>query len=87
MILGLLPALGGSIAELSRLGQDSRLIDGYLSRYVRAFDHVTYFSYAPEHLADYARDQGGGRANHHSGSADGLTRQPGLATIRYQGGG
>lgn len=56
MRLGLLPALGGSIAELSRSGQDSRLIDGYLSRYVRAFDRVTYFSYAPERLADYTLD-------------------------------
>src|SRR5262249_40965467 len=56
MILGLLPSLGGSIAALRAGGQDSRLIDGYLARYVRAFERVTYFSYAPESIADYTDD-------------------------------
>ncbi|MFZ1061411.1 MAG: glycosyltransferase family 4 protein [Candidatus Rokuibacteriota bacterium] len=56
MELGLLPALGGGIAELRRTGQDSRLIDGYLTPYVGAFDRVWYFSYLPETLADYTRD-------------------------------
>ncbi len=56
MELGLLPALGGSIAELSLSGQHSRLIDGYLCAYARAFERVTYFSYAPETLADYTDD-------------------------------
>ena len=56
MELGLLPALGGSIAELRRSGQDSRLIDGYLQPYSRAFAHVWYFSYLPESLTDYTDD-------------------------------
>lgn len=53
MELGLLPALGGSIADLRRTGQDSRLLDGYLLQYVGAFDRVWYFSYLPEALEDY----------------------------------
>lgn len=56
MRLGLLPALGGSIAELRASGQDSRLVDGYLRPYARAFEHVTYFSYARERLSDYTDD-------------------------------
>ena len=58
MELGLLPALGGSIAELRSSGQDSRLIDGYLRPYSQAFDRVWYFSYQPESLADYTDDSG-----------------------------
>jgi hypothetical protein len=53
MNLGLLPALGGSLTELRRTGQDSRLIDGYLRRYVEAFENVSYFSYAPEALGAF----------------------------------
>jgi glycosyltransferase involved in cell wall biosynthesis len=56
MELGLLPALGGSIAELRRSGQDSRLLDGYLRPYAEVFAHVWYFSYVPEALADYTDD-------------------------------
>lgn len=56
MELGVLPALGGSIAELRRSGQDSRLIDGYLRPYAGAFDRVWYFSYLPESLRDYTDD-------------------------------
>jgi glycosyltransferase involved in cell wall biosynthesis len=56
--VGLLPALGGSIAALRASGQDSRLVDGYLAPYARAFDRVTYFSYVPETLADYTSDPG-----------------------------
>jgi glycosyltransferase involved in cell wall biosynthesis len=56
MTLGLLPALGGSIASLRASGQDSRLVDGYLRPYARAFGEVTYFSYTPEALADYTDD-------------------------------
>lgn len=55
--LGLLPALGGSIAELQRSGQSSRFIDGYLRAYTEAFGHVWYFSYQPEALADYTDDR------------------------------
>jgi glycosyltransferase involved in cell wall biosynthesis len=53
MRLGLLPALGGGIRELARTGQVSRLVDGYLRRYVEAFDEVVYFSYLPESLEEY----------------------------------
>lgn len=60
--LGLLPALGGSIASLRASGQDSRLIDGYVRPYARAFGRVTYFSYAPERLADYTDDAALGSA-------------------------
>lgn len=56
MELGLLPALGSGLVELRRSGQDSRLIDGYLTPYARAFDRVWYFSYLPEALADYTDD-------------------------------
>ena len=56
MELGLLPALGGSIRELRSTGQDSRLIDGYLTPYAGAFERVWYFSYLPEALADYTDD-------------------------------
>ena len=56
MNVGLLPALGGSIASLRASGQDSRLVDGYLRPYARAFERVTYFSYARETLADYTDD-------------------------------
>jgi glycosyltransferase involved in cell wall biosynthesis len=54
--VGLLPALGGSIASLRASGQDSRLVDGYLRPYAQAFERVTYFSYAREALADYTDD-------------------------------
>jgi glycosyltransferase involved in cell wall biosynthesis len=54
--LGLLPALGGSIASLRTSGQDTRLVDGYLQPYARAFGEVTYFSYAPEALGEYTDD-------------------------------
>ena len=56
MGLGLLPALGGGIAELRRSGQDSRLLDGYLRPYAEAFERVSYFSYLPESLRDYTAD-------------------------------
>jgi hypothetical protein len=48
--VGLLPALGGGIGDLEATGQASRLIDGYLRPYARAFDRVWYFSYLPEAL-------------------------------------
>jgi len=56
MELGLLPALGDGIASLRRAGQASRLVDGYLVPYARAFDRVWYASYLPEALADYTDD-------------------------------
>lgn len=56
MPVGLLPALGGSIRELARGGQESRLIDGYLTRYARAFDRLFYFSYIRESLDEFTDD-------------------------------
>lgn len=56
MRLGLLPALGGGIRELARTGQVSRLVDGYLRRYVEAFDEVVYFSYLTESIDEYTQD-------------------------------
>jgi glycosyltransferase involved in cell wall biosynthesis len=49
--------LGGSLTELRRSGQDSRLIEGYIRRYVEAFDSVAYFSYSPESLQDFTNDR------------------------------
>ncbi len=56
MILGLLPALGGGLGELASTGQASRLLDGYLARYVTAFDRVRYFTYLVESLAAFTTD-------------------------------
>lgn len=56
MRLGLLPALGGGLTDLAASGQASRLVDGYLRRYVDAFDDVTYFTYHPERLNDFTSD-------------------------------
>jgi glycosyltransferase involved in cell wall biosynthesis len=56
VILGLLPALGGGLGELARTGQTSRLLEGYIARYVTAFDRVRYFSYLAESLGDFTHD-------------------------------
>ena len=56
MRVGLLPALGGGIRALAQTGQQSRLIDGYLRPYLRAFDGLSYFSYLPETLAEFTDD-------------------------------
>jgi glycosyltransferase involved in cell wall biosynthesis len=56
VIVGLLPALGGGLRELASTGQASRLLDGYMAPYVRAFDRVPYFSYLVESLADFTSD-------------------------------
>jgi glycosyltransferase involved in cell wall biosynthesis len=56
VILGLLPALGGGLGDLARSGQTSRLLDGYMARYLTAFDRVRYFSYLVESLADFTSD-------------------------------
>ncbi len=56
MILGLLPAIRGGLGELARTGQQTRLIDGYLVPYARAFDEVRYFSYLDESLASFTGD-------------------------------
>lgn len=56
MTLGLLPALGGGIRPLAESGQASRLVDGYLRPYIRAFDAVSYFTYLPERLEEFTDD-------------------------------
>ena len=56
MTVGLLPALGSGLGELVSGGQASRLIDGYLVPYARAFGQVRYFSYLPESLDTFTRD-------------------------------
>lgn len=56
MILGLLPSIRGGLGELAKTGQHTRLIDGYLTPYARAFEEVLYFSYLPESLATYTAD-------------------------------
>ncbi len=57
MVLGLLPSIRGGLGELATTGQHSRLIDGYLRPYARAFDEVRYFSYLRESLDQYVTDQ------------------------------
>ena len=57
MVLGLLPSIRSGLGELAKTGQHSRLIDGYLRPYARAFDEVRYFSYVRESLDQYAADQ------------------------------
>ena len=56
MVLGLLPAIRGGLGELAKTGQHTRLIDGYLKPYARAFEAVRYFSYLPESLDAYSTD-------------------------------
>lgn len=56
MVVGLLPALGGGIRALAETGQQSRLVDGYLRPYARAFDGLVYVSYLPESLAEFTDD-------------------------------
>jgi glycosyltransferase involved in cell wall biosynthesis len=56
MEIGLLPALGSGIGDLRRTGQASRLIEGYLRPYARAFERVWYASYLPETLGEYTDD-------------------------------
>lgn len=48
MILGIFPEQGGSITNLARVGQDTRFIASYLTRYAQAFERVYYFSYINE---------------------------------------
>ena len=57
MILGLLPAIRGGIGELAQTGQHTRLIDGYLTPYARAFGDVRYFSYLDESLGSFTTDR------------------------------
>ena len=56
MTVGLLPAIRGGLGELAKTGQVSRLVDGYLKPYARAFGDVRYFSYLDESLTTYTTD-------------------------------
>ena len=56
MIVGLLPAIRGGLGELAQTGQHSRLIDGYLMPYARAFGDVRYFSYLDESISSFTSD-------------------------------
>jgi glycosyltransferase involved in cell wall biosynthesis len=56
-VLGLLPAIRGSLGELKQTGQLARHIDGYWRPYVQAFDAVRYFSYRGESLEDFTTDR------------------------------
>jgi glycosyltransferase involved in cell wall biosynthesis len=57
MIVGLLPAVRDGLGALARTGQHSRLIDGYLRPYARAFDELRYFSYLDESLDSFTADR------------------------------
>ena len=54
--LGLLPAAGGGLISLAATGQAGRLTDYYFPAYLQAFEHLFYFSYHQESLADYTDD-------------------------------
>jgi glycosyltransferase involved in cell wall biosynthesis/SAM-dependent methyltransferase len=54
--IGILPALGSGLTDLSRTGQHERLLDYDLRHYSEAYDRVYYFSYFREALADFTRD-------------------------------
>lgn len=54
--LGLLPAAGGGLTSLAATGQTGRLIDYYFPAYLKTFEHLFYFSYHQETLADYTDD-------------------------------
>lgn len=53
MKLALFPPPGGGLYTLQQTGQLSRLTVYYLPAYSQHFDHVFYFSYLNESLADY----------------------------------
>jgi glycosyltransferase involved in cell wall biosynthesis len=54
--LGLLPGVGGGLTSLSATGQAGRLTDYYFPAYLNVFEHLFYFSYHQESLADYTQD-------------------------------
>ena len=54
--IGILPALGSGLTDLSRTGQHERLLDYDLRHYSEAYDRVYYFSYFREALTDFTRD-------------------------------
>jgi glycosyltransferase involved in cell wall biosynthesis len=54
--LGLLPPLNSGLRDLAQSGQDARLVGKYFPAYAAAFEHLYYFSYQNEQLADYSSD-------------------------------
>jgi glycosyltransferase involved in cell wall biosynthesis len=56
-VLGVLPALGGSLADLARSGQAERVLDHYLPAYLERFARVRWFSYRTETLEEYTDDR------------------------------
>lgn len=54
--VGILPALGSGLTDLSRTGQHERLLAYDLRHYSEAYDRVYYFSYFRESLSDFTRD-------------------------------
>lgn len=57
MVIGLLPSIRSGLGDLAATGQHTRLIDGYLRPYARAFEGVRYFSYLNESLSAYTADR------------------------------
>ena len=51
---GLLPAGGGGLTSLAATGQTGRLIDYYFHAYLKAFEHLYYFSYHKETLSNFS---------------------------------
>jgi glycosyltransferase involved in cell wall biosynthesis len=54
--LALLPPLGGSLSDLRRHGQLSRVLDYYLPAYLEHFPTIRHFSYEPERIEDLTGD-------------------------------
>lgn len=55
-ILGILPALGGSLHDLARHGQAQRFLRYYLPAYLEHWPRVRLFSYEPESVAEFTDD-------------------------------
>jgi glycosyltransferase involved in cell wall biosynthesis len=56
LILGCIAGLGGSLTDLARHGQATRLLDYYLPAYLERFDRVRLFSWQDETLAAHTDD-------------------------------
>ena len=54
--LGVLPALGSSLADFRRHGQLDRLLSYYFPAYLEGFDRIRFFSYEPERLDEFTDD-------------------------------
>jgi len=56
-LLGLLPALGGSLRDFARHGQEDRLLSYYFPAYLERFERVRFFSYENERLGEITTDR------------------------------